>query len=156
MPTIFGGHRNTWNNPHVPPVGEIRPYGTPFSPYLMHGVQELGELVEPLPVLAGVLLALDDGLAQLLDVRHADLVEHHLALQAVLWHCRGERGGGGEVEMKIACFVFTIHVEPLHDTVKKKNTKKTNKPMTQNWINLLGCCNRWGIMGFLWHWGNWR
>lgn len=57
-------------------------------PYLVHGVQQLGELVETLPVLAGVLLALHYGFSQLFDVRHADLVEHRLALQAVLGHCR--------------------------------------------------------------------
>lgn len=59
--------------------------------YLVHGVEQLGELVEALPVLAGVLLALHYGFAQLLDVRHADVVEHRLALQAVLWHCGGEK-----------------------------------------------------------------
>jgi len=67
-----------------------------FPPvYLVHGVQQLGELVEALPVLAGVLFALHDGLAQLLDVGHADLVEHRLALQTVLRHCRrGEEEEG--------------------------------------------------------------
>lgn len=59
----------------------------------MHGVQQLGELVETLPVLAGVLLPLHDGLPQLLDVGHPDLIKHRLALQAVLWHCRGGRSG---------------------------------------------------------------
>ena len=54
----------------------------------MHGVQQLGQLIEALPVLAGVLLALHDGLPQLLNVRHPNIVEHRLALQAVLWHCR--------------------------------------------------------------------
>lgn len=54
---------------------------------LLHGVQQLGQLVEALPVLAGVLLPLDDGFSQLLDVRHPDLIEHRLALQAVLWDC---------------------------------------------------------------------
>lgn len=53
----------------------------------MHGVQQLGQLIETLPVLAGVLLALHDGFSQLLDVRHPNIVEHRLALQAVLWHC---------------------------------------------------------------------
>ena len=43
--------------------------------YLVHGVQELGELVEALPVLAGVLLPLHDGLAQLLDVGHPDIIK---------------------------------------------------------------------------------
>lgn len=54
----------------------------------MHGVQQLGQLIETLPVLAGVLLALHDGFPQLLNVRHPNIVEHRLALQAVLWHCR--------------------------------------------------------------------
>lgn len=56
--------------------------------YLMHGVQQLGELVETLPVLAGVLLAFHNGFPQLLNVRHADLLEHRLTLQAVLRYCR--------------------------------------------------------------------
>lgn len=56
--------------------------------YLVHGVEQLGELVETLPVLAGVLLALHDGLPQLLDVRHTNLLEHRLTLQTVLWHWR--------------------------------------------------------------------
>lgn len=61
------------------------------SLYLMHGVEQLGELIETLPVLAGVLLALHDGFPQLLNVRHPNIVKHRLALQAVLWHCvRGE------------------------------------------------------------------
>lgn len=63
------------------------------SLYLMHGVQQLGELVETLPVLAGVLLTLHNGFAQLLDVRHPNLIKHCLALQAVLWHC-----GGGQTQ----------------------------------------------------------
>lgn len=46
----------------------------------MHGIQQLGELIETLPVLAGVLFALHDGFAQLLDVGHADVVKHRLAL----------------------------------------------------------------------------
>lgn len=54
---------------------------------LLHGVQQLGQLVEALPVLAGVLLPLDDGFSQLLDVRHPDLIEHRLALQTLLWDC---------------------------------------------------------------------
>ena len=54
---------------------------------LLHGIEQFGELVEALPVLAGVLLSLYDGLAQLLDVGHPDLVKHGLALQAVLWYC---------------------------------------------------------------------
>lgn len=53
----------------------------------MHGVQQLGELIETLPVLAGVLLALHDGFPQLLNVRHPNIIEHRLALQTVLWHC---------------------------------------------------------------------
>lgn len=57
----------------------------------MHGIQQLGELIETLPVLAGVLFALHDGFAQLLDVGHADVVKHRLALQAVFWHCRRRR-----------------------------------------------------------------
>lgn len=61
--------------------------GLPRASHLLHGVQELGELVEALPVLAGVLLPLDDGLSQLLDVRHPDLIEHRLALHPVLWDC---------------------------------------------------------------------
>lgn len=60
------------------------------SLYLMHGVEQLGELIKTLPVLAGVLLTLYDGFPQLLDVRHPNLIEHRLALQAVLWHCRRE------------------------------------------------------------------
>lgn len=56
------------------------------SLYLMHGVEQLGELIETLPVLAGVLLTLYNGFPQLFDVRHPKLVEHRLALQAVLWH----------------------------------------------------------------------
>ncbi len=61
------------------------------SLYLMHGVEQFGELIEALPVLAGVLLALHNGFPQLLNVRHPNIVEHCLALQAVLWHCeRGE------------------------------------------------------------------
>lgn len=55
--------------------------------HLLHGVQQLGELVEALPVLAGVLLPLDDGFSQLLDVGHPDLVEDRLALQTVLGDC---------------------------------------------------------------------
>lgn len=59
----------------------------------MHGVEQLGELIETLPVLARVLFTLHDGFPQLLDVRHPDLFEHCLALQAVLWNCvRRERG----------------------------------------------------------------
>ena len=74
-----------------------------LPPYLVHGVQELGELVEALPVLAGVFLPLHDGLAQLLDVGHADLIKDRLALQAVLWHCRwGEEEEGDEG----ICFLF--------------------------------------------------
>lgn len=70
----------------------LRPPPPPVSfTYLVHGVEQLGELVEALPVLAGVLLALHYGFAQLLDVRHADVVEHRLALQAVLWHCGEEK-----------------------------------------------------------------
>ncbi len=61
--------------------------GCAGSLYLMHGVEQLGELIETLPVLAGVLLALHDGFPQLLNVRHPNIVEHRLALQAVLWHC---------------------------------------------------------------------
>ena len=57
----------------------------------MHGVEQLGELIETLPVLAGVLLALHDGFPQFLNVRHPNIVEHRLALQAVLWHCGRER-----------------------------------------------------------------
>ena len=75
-----------------PTPGSLRSRDSLVLPrYLVHGVQELGELVEPLPVLAGVLLPLHDGLAQLLDVGHADLVKDRLALQPVLWHCSGER-----------------------------------------------------------------
>lgn len=62
--------------------------GCAGSLYLMHGVEQLGELIETLPVLAGVLLALHDGFPQLLNVRHPNIVEHRLAFQAVLWHCR--------------------------------------------------------------------
>lgn len=58
------------------------------SSYLVHGVEQLGELIETLPVLAGVLLTLHDGFPQLLDVRHPNIVEHRLAFQAILWHCR--------------------------------------------------------------------
>lgn len=56
----------------------------------MHGVQQLGELVETLPVLAGVLLPLHNCFSQLFDVGHAELIKHRLAFQAVLWHCRRE------------------------------------------------------------------
>lgn len=38
------------------------------SLYLMHGVEQLGELIETLPVLAGVLLTLHNGFPQLLNV----------------------------------------------------------------------------------------
>lgn len=57
------------------------------SLYLVHGIEQLGELIETLPVLARVLLTLYDGFTQLLDVRHPNIVEHRLALQAILWHC---------------------------------------------------------------------
>ena len=60
------------------------------SLYLMHGVEQLGELIETLPVLAGVLLTLHDSFPQLLDVGHPNLIKHRLALQTVLWHCGRE------------------------------------------------------------------
>lgn len=60
--------------------------------YLLHGVQELGELVEPLPVLAGVLLSFNNGFSQLLDVRHADFIKHSLAFKAILWYCENRWG----------------------------------------------------------------
>lgn len=66
-------------------------FSAPFL-YLMHGVEKLGELIETLPVLAGVFLALHNGFPQFLDVRHPNVIEYGLALQAVLWHCkRGTR-----------------------------------------------------------------
>jgi hypothetical protein len=58
--------------------------------YLVHGVKKLGELVEALPVLAGVFLSLDDGLPQLLDVGHPDLIKHCLTLQTIFRHCGGQ------------------------------------------------------------------
>lgn len=54
--------------------------------YLVHGVEKLGELIETLPVLAGVLLALHYGFSKLLDVVHPDLLKHCLALQTILRH----------------------------------------------------------------------
>lgn len=64
------------------------------SLYLVHGIEQLGELIETLPVLTRILLTLYDGFTQLLDVRHPNIVEHRLALQAILWHCeRGEIKG---------------------------------------------------------------
>lgn len=53
----------------------------------MHRVQQFSQLIKSLPVLAGVPFPLDDGLAQLLDVRHADLLKQGLALQAFLGNC---------------------------------------------------------------------
>lgn len=67
------------------------------SPYLMHGVEQLSELIKTLPILAGVLLALHDGFSQLLNVGHPNLIEHRLALQAVFWHCRAEKRQGQEL-----------------------------------------------------------
>lgn len=76
------------------------------SLYLVHGVQQLGELVESLPVLAGVLLALHDGFPQLLNVRHADLLKHCLTLQAILRHCVW--GGNAQYQQ------LSLWIEPWH------------------------------------------
>lgn len=69
----------------------------------MHGVEQLGELIETLPVLAGVLLTLHNGFPQLLDVRHPDIVEHRLALQAILWHCGKRETKGQHLGQRIMC-----------------------------------------------------
>lgn len=59
--------------------------------HLLHGVQKLSELIEPLPVLAGVLVPFDDGFAQFFNVGQADFIKHSLALQPILWYCSDQR-----------------------------------------------------------------
>lgn len=97
--------------------------------HIMHRVQQFSQLIKSLPVLAGVPFPLDDGLAQLLDVRHADLLEQGLALQAFLGNCREEEQGlhaeillvgdleagelSGHHEHVFALFIHTGEIHPL-------------------------------------------
>ena len=60
----------------------------------MHGVHELGEVVEQLGAPGHALLPLVNGFGQLPDVALAHLVERRLALQSLQWHCRRARGFG--------------------------------------------------------------
>lgn len=59
-------------------------FGFVSDTYVMHGVQEFCQLVEPLPVLTGVAFPLDNGFPQLFDVGHPDLIKQLLALQPFL------------------------------------------------------------------------
>lgn len=59
-------------------------FGFVSNTYVMHGVQEFCQLVEPLPVLTGAAFSLDNGFPQLFDVGHPDLIEQLLALQPFL------------------------------------------------------------------------
>lgn len=53
----------------------------------MHGVQQLGELVEPLPALPRVVGAFSYHLPQLLDVVCPHFFKCRLAFEAILWNC---------------------------------------------------------------------
>ena len=53
----------------------------------MHGVQKLGQLVEPLPALPRVAGALCHHLSQLLDVICPHFFKRSLAFEAILWNC---------------------------------------------------------------------
>ena len=53
----------------------------------MHGVQKLGQLVEPLPTLPRVAGTLCYHLSQLLDVICPHFFKRSLAFEAILWNC---------------------------------------------------------------------
>lgn len=53
----------------------------------MHGVQKLGQLVEPLPALPRIVGTLRYHLSQLLDVICPHFFKRSLAFEAILWNC---------------------------------------------------------------------
>ena len=53
----------------------------------MHGVQKLGQLVEPLPALPRVAGTVCYHLSQLLDVICPPFFKRSLAFEAILWNC---------------------------------------------------------------------
>lgn len=59
--------------------------------YRMHGVQDLGELVESPGAGGGVLPLASDDAVEFLDVIHAELIKELLVLQAIHWNW-GEHG----------------------------------------------------------------
>lgn len=56
--------------------------------YIMHGVQQLGELEEALPGLARVVGCFSHWTPELFDVIHPHLLEGRLVLQALFWNCK--------------------------------------------------------------------
>ena len=86
--------------------------------YLVHGVHQLGEVVEELGAPRHALLPLVDGFGQLPDVALAHLVKGRLALQSLQWHCRRVVGGGERswsklVELRTATLSHVVLDETL-------------------------------------------
>ena len=57
------------------------------STYIMHGVQELGQLIEPLPTLPRIVGTFSYHLPQLFDVICPHFFKCSLASEAILWNC---------------------------------------------------------------------
>lgn len=55
--------------------------------YVVYGVQELGQLIEPLPALPGIVGTLSHHLPQLFDVIRPHFFKCSLASEAVLRNC---------------------------------------------------------------------
>lgn len=53
----------------------------------MHGVKKLGQLVEPLPALPGIVGTLRYHLPQFFDVICPHFFKRSLAFEAILWNC---------------------------------------------------------------------
>lgn len=55
--------------------------------YIMHGVQKLGQLIEPLPTLPRIVGTLCHHLPQFFDVICPHFFKRSLAFEAILWNC---------------------------------------------------------------------